>query len=268
MIESAKFDTSNLMGVLNGLHKVTGASGKSLVKRSMKIAISRAIDLTPPAHKGAMGNEAKLIGEKKIQGDIRRLFASASYAFETIKDQKKARLFWRLTKGQSKDLARAQEVLRANSYNQKLRNAELTETMDQSIHKKFRSHGVVGKSRTVQQIIVSRASKNNPVEKYIKQKQKMVGLWAAGWLGIMKHIGSLKAVPKWIRRHIEYGSKFTDVFVEDEADGSYYISAENSTKYGSLNRIIPYAEASAFRAMKKELEIVKAKAIAKAGLKK
>jgi hypothetical protein len=49
---------------------------------------------------------------------------------------------------------------------------------------------------------------------------------------------------------------------------SFEMIAANSTGFGSISRILPYAIAGAWGAMIKQAEVLKAKAIANAGLKK
>lgn len=264
MIGSAKVEMANLDKALRKLASESNMSLKQLTVRAARNAVERAVEITPPSTEKVQGLEARDRAGAKIAADIRRLFASASYAFSTIKDKKKAKLFWKFLKGKNQDFAKAQQILRENTYNTKVTTAEVSDQMDTTLHRKFRSHGVVGNSRRVQQVIYSRKSKSGPIDQYIKTKQAMVGFWASGWNAAVQKLKARK-IPKWITKHT--GVRGTCDVPEKPTD-KFFITIKNKTGFGTLARVIPYALSGARKGMIAEAEKAKAKALEKAGLKK
>ncbi len=153
---------------------------------------------TPPAGPGAKGTKAKKLGEAAVQRDIRRVIATASYAYSTIKDPQMADYFWLLMlAGHTAD---AQEVLRLHSYNVRLRNAAISTRPDARLHERMRKHGRVPRGAHVQQIVTNAGA----VNAYIRERKRKVGLLAAGWLSAARYF-RIK-LPEWVERHQAGGS--------------------------------------------------------------
>jgi hypothetical protein len=266
MIGSINFEMGQLEGALRKLAKESNSSMRTLVVKAAKITVQKAIEITPPATGQVKGAEAKKRAEKKVSGDIRRLFASASYAYGTIKNKKAAAAFWRLVSGKNRDFVKAQQVLSENTTNTRLTSAEVAERMDESLHRKNRTRGVVNKNRRMLQVVYSRSKKNGEIDKYVKKKQAMIGFWASGWVPAIIRL-KVTRIPKWITKHHNSASRGS-CDVPEKATDNFIITIKNKTGFGSLARVIPYALSGARHGMILESARAKAEAIKKAGLKK
>jgi len=263
MIGSAKVEMKNLFESLAKIQPDLNRSMTIAVKDAAKVVVRKAAEMTPPGSNMVQGKDAQRRGEKKIASDIKRVYATASYAYETIKNRAAASAFWLMIKGRKANLQEAEKLLHENTYNVRLKNAQLSRALDPSLHKAARKRGEVGKRQAVRQVITSSA-KSGPIEKYIREKQKMVGLWASGWMPAVVKL-KISKLPSWIKRHKDKGKGRCDF---KQTRDSFEMIAANSTGFGSISRILPYAIAGARGAMIKQAEVLKAKAIAKAGLKK
>ena len=263
MIGTVTFEMDRLMKTLKEIQPEMNKGMKTVVKDAAKVVVRKAIEMTPPGSDTVQGQAAKKRGEKKIGSDIRRVFATASYAYGTIKNKVKADAFWSLVKGRKKNLFDAQRIMEEESSNQRLRQAEVVENPDFTIHQRMRKRGTVPKSQRVLQVIGS-DSKRGSLETYIKATQRKVGIWAAGW---MPSVAKLKVsrIPAWVKRH---AGKGRGRCIISENRDTFKIEMANSTGFGSLSKILPYALAGARGAMIKSAEVIKARSLAKAGLKK
>ncbi len=194
--------TTDLRAALAKLEKVGGASRK-LVRHEVEVtakAFTREIvpQWTPPAGPSLKGNAAKNAGEAAVQRDIRRVIATAGYAYGTIKDPVQADYFWFLVI--SGHLAEAQEVLQAHSSNVRLRAAPLSRRPDNSLHQRNRKRGRVPASTHVQQVVTNAGALNS----YIRAQKRKVGLLASGWLAAARYF-KIK-LPAWVERHQTSGS--------------------------------------------------------------
>lgn len=193
---------ADLRGALAKLDKVGGASQK-VVRREVDVtakAFTREIvtEWTPPAGPGLRGTAAKRAGEGSVARDVRRVIATASYAYSTISDPELADYFWFLIL--SKQYADAQDVLRAHSWNVRLRYAPISARPEASLHQRNRKRGKVPRSTHAQQIVTNTGALNS----YIRSRQKKVGLLAAGWLASARYF-KVK-LPAWVERHQAGGS--------------------------------------------------------------
>lgn len=194
--------TTDLRAALAKLDKVGGASRK-LVRHEVQVtakAFTREIvtQWTPPAGPGLRGTAAKKAGEAAVRRDIRRVIATAGYAYSTIKDPVQADYFWLLIL--SGHHAEAQEVLRAHSHNVRLRYAPIATRPDTALHQRNRKRGKVPASTHAQQIVTNAGALNS----YIRAQQRKVGLLASGWLAAARYF-KIK-LPAWVERHQTSGS--------------------------------------------------------------
>ena len=266
MIGNATFEMKQLEQSLRKLASESNSSMKTLVLKAAKITVRKAIEITPPSNKDMQGEQAKKRAEKKVAGDIRRLFASASYAYETIKNRKAANAFWRLVSTKNRDFVKAQEILAANTTNTRLTTVEVTDQMDESLHRKNRTRGVVNKNRRMLQVVYSRSKNNGEIDKYVKRKQAMIGFWASGWVPAIIRL-KLTKIPKWITKH-QGSSARGSCDVPEKATDNFIITIKNKTGFGNLARVVPYALSGARHGMILESARAKAEALKKAGLKK
>lgn len=155
------------------------------------------VQISPPLSEGVKGAEAKKYAQKKVASDIKRVFATASYAFKTIKskDPIMAQVFWaHIKKGRLED---ARKIMAQFSYNVRIKTAPIVDSPDFSFHAGARrKNGTVGKWRNVNQVIV-RSGKLNA---YIKKIQGRVGYLASSIpTAAGNKFGALKGVPNWVK---------------------------------------------------------------------
>jgi len=257
MIGSVEFEMTRLNAKLRQLEKETGAGGKALVTDAAKAATRAGIEMNPPGWHGVSAPAAKKRGEKTLTRDIRRVFATASYAFGTIKDKAKAKAFWARIRGKNRDLAAAREILRLSTWNSLLKSAEIVDTVRPSEHDSARRRGRVPKKTPVAQII----TKVSTLNAYIKERSRMVGLWSAGWMPAVTKL-KITRIPAWVARH--KGKARGRCEFKQNGD-RFEITIANSTGFGSLKAIIPYALAAATAGLDARLKKMKAAALKKSG---
>lgn len=193
---------TDLRGALRKLESA-GGSARKVLRREVDVtarAFTREIatEWTPPAGPDARGTKAKKLGEAAVTRDIRRIYATAAYAFDTIKDPVQADYFWFLIL--AKQFGEAQSVLQAHSYNVRMRYAPLATRPDLGLHSRNRKRGRVPRSTHAQQIVTNAGALNS----YIRQRRKNVGLLMAGWLSAARYF-KIK-LPAWVERHGGSGS--------------------------------------------------------------
>lgn len=201
------------------------------VKRDAKFFIKEIIKVTPPFSQSARGSAAaKKAGEKKVDRDIRRVYASASYAYGTIKNPAAASGFWFSVKGRgkNKNLQLAHSILLANSSNVKIKNAEVVSKLNESFHRLAKKNGTVPHV-DVKQVIANESSLSG----YIKAVKKRVGALAGGWAAAAEKLGV--SVPAWVKRHKGNGSitrflRAGNPHVVLKNDASYATNADMSRR--------------------------------------
>lgn len=160
------------------------------------------VQVTPPAHASGSGlvsgRAAQQAGEAKVARDVKRVFASAGYVYDTIKAPAAASAFWFSIRGKKKDYAEAERIMRAASSNVKVRNASIAQRPDPALHKAARRRGTVPRVDVRQVIADPRA-----LDRYIRLVQRRVGMLAAGIVTAYNgRFGSLRGVPAYVRRQI------------------------------------------------------------------
>jgi hypothetical protein len=287
MIGSVTFEMDRLMKTLKEIQPEMNKGMKTVVKDAAKVVVRKAIEMTPPGSNTVQGQAAKKRGENAIVTD---LFGGNRSSKGFGKQGRRGGIFFGvneaiLTKFHD-TLGRNQKIKAAEAQNREILfrtktgevwatqqnlyrpNASMSEMM--AHHRRYFKNGnmtssISGMVTTGQWVFVDRfvTTKKN-LNQFMRLLQKRVGFWAAGW---MKAVEKLKVsrVPGWIKRHADY-SKGRCPFIEGR--DKFTIEIANSTGYGSLKRIVPYALAGARGAMIKSAEIIKARSLAKAGLKK
>lgn len=262
-IGSVEFETARLIQKLRDIAPEMHKGMKPLVKDAGKIAIRKAVEMTPPGWINIDSQTAKKRGEHKIEKDMRRVYATASYAYGTIADPDAKKGFWKLAKGRkTKDFDAAMKIVVAQSYNVRLKQAVMAEDPDPAIHQSVRKRGVVPRGQHVKQII-TREAKRGGLETLIKKVQKNVGIWAAGWMPAVEKLG-VSRVAGWIKRHATKGRGRCDI---SESRDHFQIEVANTTGFGKISQIVPYAIAAARAAMDAQVAHVKKRALERAGFK-
>lgn len=256
---SIKVESAALSRRLRELQPIFKKNIEEMVKAGSKLAVRKGLEMTPPMGKGRdMNKSTQTFQEKIVQRDIRRVFATASYAYDTITNPVAKSAFWMLVKGKKRGRAdafrAAGNIIRDHSNNAALKSAEIAMQPDVALHSDARRRGRVNKAN-VKQIITQEARLNT----YIKQRQKNVGFLAAGWNAAVKQL-KVNRVPAWIRRHASApGAVYTRRRI-----GSYTLQIVNRVSYGAaaqLQRIIPYALQAARIGMEAQAKKIMTKGI-------
>lgn len=179
---------------------------RELLRREARSLVSSSgnvpglVQVTPPHNRmrELTGTKAKKRGEQKVQSDVRRVLASAAYAYDTIKTKSRvaASAFWFLIK--HRQYQQAQQILREHGYNVRLRNAQIVARPDLSLHQKSRRRGNVPKTMHAKQVVVN----YGPVNSYVRKVKRRVGMLAsAPAAAVGTRYGALRGVPAWVARH-------------------------------------------------------------------
>lgn len=185
------------------------------IERQARVLVSSSgkvpglVQVTAPFSQGVRGSEAKRQGEDAVRRDIKRVFASASYAYKMIaaKSPEMADAFWYFLK--KKDFATAGKILNDYSANVRIRNATVVSTPTTSLHDGARNRktGRVPQNHHVLEIIDNEAS----LTRYIRKKQRLVGLLASSIPNAVgSRYGKLSGVPTWVSRHSNSWGRVSD----------------------------------------------------------
>ena len=255
--------------LLRTLHETRALFRKSLkdmIKKGARLAITKAISITPPmSSERGPTKDTQRFAEKLIAGDVRRVLATASYAYGTIQSPAATSAFWFLLKRGGKKtlgerIASAESILRSHSYNVRLRGAPIVQTADVALHDRMRVRGRIRKNQHVQQIAI----RPNEIDRHIKTRQKNIGFLAAGWAAAAEYLRA--RIPAWIKRHRT--SAPSAIEFHDEAD-YFAIKMKNQVSYGpaaQLQRIIPIALSAASGGIRAEAKARLLKSARRAGL--
>jgi hypothetical protein len=284
-----RVEISELQKALKRISSETGKECKPIVKKAGRLIVEKTMRLTPPGGGGLGWAQAKKRGNAAIAVDLfggarggrklgnnkknRRMgifFSVKASTLQRFKDvdghkvkikQKEA------TDSETLFIKKTGEVYATQSHNYHP-NASLSDMM--AHHRRYFKKGrmtssISGMATTGQWMFVdSFVTTTENLLKFLQFLQGRIGIWAAGFMPAAKELGMKKA-PKWISKHAEYAKGDCKI---TETPSSYQIKIINSSGYGSLSRIIPYALAGTREGMIKEMERAKAAVLKKAGLKK
>jgi hypothetical protein len=232
-----------------------------LVRSGAALATRKGVELTPPMGKGrGTTKETQRFGEGLVERDIKRVFATSSYAYKTIANPAARSAFWFLMKGKKADRVKAHQsaaaILRDHSSNTRMRNAPIVETPNTALHDQARRRGRVSKA-DVKQIV----TREPELKRYIKARQAKVGFLAAGWMAAVEEL-KVSKIPSWIKRHGSSSSKIVPV----HSRTAFALLIVNRVKFGAsaqLERIVPYALRAAREGMAAQAQRILAKRLPK-----
>jgi hypothetical protein len=265
---TATVANETLLRTLREVQPIMRKDMKTLVRAGSRLALRKAIELTPPMSSSrGPTKETQKFAEKLVASDTRRVFASVDYAYDTIKTPAAASAFWFLIKrggkqGRAAGREAAEKILQEHSYNVRLRMAPIVESPDTKLHDQARVRGRVPRNQTVQQIIYKTADLN----RHIKAKQRNIGFLAAGWLEAATEL-KVNGVPAWIKRH--RGKAPSAIRFEEKGD-LFICHMSNKVSYSQaaqLARIIPIALNAAAGGMRAQAKAVALKAAKRAGFR-
>jgi hypothetical protein len=216
---------------LKKYEEVTKKSIASTLRRSARLMAVNLAYSVPPYGRNT---DAKKLGERATQNDILRVFIPAA-PIKTQHSTNKQSLREQVKRFIVKDFGLRDAIIAAIDGGNKIQNLKkkqnritkrtrtagiatlrdllagsgafsklsVEESVDRSLHKKTRNaYGRVRKnwqSRTV-------VYKSKDLEKYIKEKQKLVGLTKAAWAACAISVkadvqDALRGIPAWVKRH-------------------------------------------------------------------
>lgn len=252
---TSKVRTQRLAQILRQFPRETTAEVDVWLNKNVRALISSSgkvpglVQVTPPHSAGIRGPAAKKQGENAVNRDVWKVYATPGKVYALLEkhaDTKTAKRWYALYKRSPKE---------ALGW---LQNAAPSILLQMSIgwdagaaHEKARrKNGRV--YRTTPAVIVLNGSAQ--IRKYIKLRQKRVGLLAASIPAAAgNRFGSLNGVPAWVKRHSSrYG------YVKDRRSGSrrtITLGITNSA-IGDMQRRFRYVLNYRLSAMERELPYV------------
>lgn len=274
---SFKVENAKLLKTLVEVGPALKRNTKTLVRDAAKLALRKAIEMTPPGESNMGAQVAKKRGENAILTDSFGSSAGASRGqqkrsgiFFVAKEQLLRRWHQEHANGQTERLfVRKDGTVWATEKKFYQPNADVG-TMNAHharYWKKGRMSGggtrdrTIGRHVFIDRMVVGKGSQRA----FLAARYKRVGFLAAGWMDAANKL-KLSKIPTWIKRH--KGAPGTLRIAE--GSGYFAINLVNSVKFGAaaqLQRIIPYAIAAARAGMRAQAKHVMAKALREAGLK-
>ena len=257
-IESSVHGDAEYAQKLRAFFNETGKElSTGLRQESRLMAVSLAHETQP------YGNDksAQALGQAAVNRDVRRLFATPQEAFALVLAQDGQALadeFYVLT-SQGKP-ADAQALLQ-NKSGSKVRGVPIADTPDPAIHRAGRMSNGRARNR-ISQIVLNPKAR----DRYIKQKQRLVGFAKSGWATCARILGGTRGIPGWVSRN-KGGGTVSD---NSRALLNPSVTLKNTVSY--IDKVLPASGvANAFAVgrnrAKKMMDIALSKARAKAKLK-
>ncbi len=266
-------ENARLMRALREVQPTLKKPWQQMVRAGARLALAKAIEMTPPGESGMQGMEAKKRGENAIRQDA--LGGKRGPTQQT----KRGGIFFVADEGLLRKWQRKEPDGKTRLFVRKDGSVWGTETqfykpnaslsdMD-AHHARYWKNGKMssGGARTrdigrwvfIDRMVVGKGAMN----RWLKHRYKRVGWLAAGWMTAANEL-KVGKIPAWIKRHPGSGK-----ISFKESGGSFSVFMVNATKYGraaQLERIVPYALAAASAGMKAQAKHVALKALKKAGL--
>ena len=261
---SAMQITSNLIGdkeYSDKLKAFLAETGKELSTGLRQEARLMAVSLATQTQPFGTGSEGQGKGQAAVERDVSRLFATPSTAYSAIlgKDGPKlAREFYVLTsQGKPSD---AQHLLSERS-SSAMAGLPIGTKVNPDIHSAYGPGKGTGR-RTAKQIVIDAKSR----ERFIKQKQRLVGFAKSGWASCARSLGGTRGIPGWVSRNKGPGS------VVDNSRAAINPTIILRNEVGYIDKVLtPAGIANAYqigrRRVEKMMEIALRKAKAKVRLK-
>lgn len=290
MIGNVQFETDRLIQKLRAIQPEMKKGMTQLTKDAAKLAVRKAVEMTPPGEINMGAQDAKkrgenaiaidLFGGKRGTGAAQNKTARRMGIFFGVKESilkkfentggvagSKVKIKARSAKDDEILFIKKDGTVYATQKQFYRPNASIAEM--EAHHRRYFKNGhmtssVSGLATTGQWVFVdSFVTTTKNLTSFLTFLRKRVGIWAAGWMPAIEKL-TISRVPAWIRRHSAIAKGRCD-FVE--SGDRFEIVIANSTGYGSLSRIVPYAIAAARAGMDAQFKHIKAKALARAGFR-
>ena len=184
---------SDVVRLLNRYPQKIGRTLESLVKQEAR---GLAVELARNTRPFGFSDKAKKRGEGAVAGDINRVFALPSDAYDNMKllDPAAADRFW--ANIQNRRFARAEQSLKSS--NSPWKNLPVGR-LDPKLHQQSRTGRNASVKRKVPAQIVTSPK---ALDSYIAKVQKRVGFAKASWINAAKAIGGkVRGAAQWVTRH-------------------------------------------------------------------
>ncbi len=185
--------SSDVVRLLNRYPEKVGRTLESLVKQEAR---GLAVELARNTRPFGFADKARQRGEKAVAGDINRVFAVPSDAYDNMRllDPAAADRFW--ANIQNRRFAKAEQALKASNSNWKSLSVG---RLDPKLHQQSRTgrHANV-KRKNPAQVVTSPKARDS----YIARIQKRVGFAKGSWINAAKAIGGrVRGAAQWVTRH-------------------------------------------------------------------
>ena len=185
--------SSDVVRLLNRYPQKVGRTLESLVKQEAR---GLAVELARNTRPFGFSEKAKQRGEGAVAGDINRVFAVPSAAYDNMRllDPAAADRFW--ANIQNRRFARAEQSLKSSNSPWKTLPVG---RLDPKLHQQSRTgRNANVKRKTPAQIITSPKA----LDSYIAKIQKRVGFAKGSWINAAKAIGGrVRGAVQWVSRH-------------------------------------------------------------------
>lgn len=211
-VDFAKFDAA-----LSATLAASKREPMIVIREQAKGVVRRLVDITPPAHEGVRGIEARRHGEALVESNIRGIYGTPDQAMELIKagsspDDGMAKGYWRhLKRGEFEDAA---VILRA------VTGRGLAPFDGGKQHQALKR----GRARPRNKGILYYVTDPKQLDAYISEIKGRVGWLAAGWNQAAASLGVQP--PQWIWRHNAPGK-----VIIRETDARFEVLMTNEVKY-------------------------------------
>ena len=184
---------SDVVRLLNRYPQKVGRTLESLVKQEAR---GLAVELARNTRPFGFSDKAKKRGEGAVAGDINRVFAVPSDAYDNMKllNPAAADRFW--ANIQNRRFARAEQSLKSS--NSPWKNLPVGR-LDPKLHQQSRTGRNASVKRKVPAQIVTSPK---ALDSYVAKVQKRVGFAKASWINAAKAIGGkVRGAAQWVTRH-------------------------------------------------------------------
>jgi hypothetical protein len=228
-----QIDNQKLLKKMELYQQVTGKQIAATMRRGARLLAVNLAYSTPPYGKNS---QSQKLGEIAVQNDMLRAYMPAA-PISTKHDRQKQSLRDVVRRVIVRDFKLRDAILSAIDMANRISNRrtkqkritkksralgladlrvllaqapgfnklKVDETVDKSIHKRTRNdYGRVRKNWQTRTVVY----RSKDLEKYIKEKQKLVGLSKAAWAACAIQVNAdvkdaLRGIPLWVKRHVE-----------------------------------------------------------------
>lgn len=182
-------DVEGWQDVMSSINRFAETTGKNISEEIIRTARLVAVSVAYSTQPYGKSKAVKDTSELRVERDIRRVFATPSSVFSQLgkkADGNTANQFWEAYT--ARDEARMKEIMDNESLGLTILRAP-----QKSIHQERRNNrGQVSSGVPLHLITDTRA-----LDRYILQRQRMVGFAKSGWAAAADACGGHRGIPQW-----------------------------------------------------------------------